>query len=66
VLFGVLGEVGVFLDGFRYEGLRHVFEVLVGGVTRLPQGGSDDVAVQGVIGVVGHVGREASFAKRME
>jgi len=62
----MLGEVGVFLDGFRNEGLRHVFKVLVGGVARLPQGGSDGVAVQGVIGVVGHIGREAGFAKGPE
>ena len=63
VLLGVFGEVGVVAESFRNECLRHVFKIIVGGVTRLPQRGSNDVAVQSVIRVVGHVGREARFAK---
>jgi hypothetical protein len=53
VLLGVLGEVRVLADGFRNECLRHVFKIFVGGVTRLPQRGSDDVAVQSVVGTAG-------------
>ena len=69
VLLGVLDHVGVLLGrDLSQEALGQVDELLLGleRHAHLPEREARDVAVEGVIRVVGHVGREARFPKRSE
>lgn len=68
MLLDVFGEVGVFVDWqLPDEGLHEVRLSLHDGAdARSPQPGSDDVAVESVICVVGQLEREAGFAKSFE
>ena len=69
VLLGVLDDVGVPSAGiWLQEVLGHVDELRLGleRHVHLPEREARDVAVQGVIRVVGHVGREAGFPQRSQ
>src|SRR5207237_6104265 len=68
VLSHVLGDVGKSIDGeLPSERRPHIRELPRScRVTDLPHREPEDVAIQGVIRVMGHVGCEASFAKSSE
>jgi len=68
VLFHVLHEVGILVERELLPELRAGVRKRSdpGRITRLPHRESDDVAVERVIGVVGHLGREASLPESSE
>ena len=65
VLPDVLREIGVLIDReISNEGGREVLDPLrPEGISDLPQRGSDDVAVEGVIRAIGQVGRESRLTQ---